>query len=298
MRPDSETLVMTGDYAPSVLRAGHVSAPEAQAIDLSGRHSYRLYAVQDGTVTLTGGGLREVVGPGHALLFWPGPWRLELAPRSVLLHAVFDVVAADRRRSERGDLVHVVPARTQPSPRAVWGVELPVRVPARFEPLAMATLNIIQMNYWRHGAGYALACGHLSRFLGELAPWARRREEDTAGEAEGGPLVRDALRMLRDPQSRPAKVGDASRLLGVSREHLSRRIREETGHSPQEIIAQRRRAMATHLLTATDLPLKRVAARVGYSHLSSFIRAFGKWFGLTPEAYRRQRGGKGPARAD
>lgn len=44
---------------------------------------------------------------------------------------------------------------------------------------------------------------------------------------------------------------------------------------------------ARTLLCQTDLPVQEVASRLGYRTPSSFARAFGRWTGRSPRAYRR-----------
>lgn len=52
--------------------------------------------------------------------------------------------------------------------------------------------------------------------------------------------------------------------------------------------AQRERALP--LLRATELSIEQVAERVGYSDVANFTRAFRRWTGTTPGAFRRARG--------
>jgi AraC-like DNA-binding protein len=41
------------------------------------------------------------------------------------------------------------------------------------------------------------------------------------------------------------------------------------------------------LLRSSDLSIETVAERVGYSDVANFTRAFRRWTGSTPAAYRR-----------
>ena len=58
------------------------------------------------------------------------------------------------------------------------------------------------------------------------------------------------------------------------------------GQSPIEFLKSLRLARAAQLLTHTDLPVKSVAARVGYSSRSSFTRAFVAHHRAGPTAFR------------
>ena len=44
---------------------------------------------------------------------------------------------------------------------------------------------------------------------------------------------------------------------------------------------------AKELLMTTELSLKQIAATVGYSNVSSFIRRFKQLYGVTPGSYKK-----------
>lgn len=74
--------------------------------------------------------------------------------------------------------------------------------------------------------------------------------------------------------------------LGLSPRTLKRRLAEQgTGFS--ELLEQQQRDRALMLLRSQELSLQEVAARVGYSEVTNFARAFRRWTGLAPGAYRR-----------
>jgi transcriptional regulator GlxA family with amidase domain len=58
------------------------------------------------------------------------------------------------------------------------------------------------------------------------------------------------------------------------------------GQPPIEFLKTLRLDRAAHLLARTDLPVKRIAARAGYSSRSSFTRAFLARYGLGPARFR------------
>lgn len=88
-------------------------------------------------------------------------------------------------------------------------------------------------------------------------------------------------RLQSDPD-----IGTMAEALGYSRRTLTRRLREEAT-SFLQIKDQLRRALALQLLIATHLPVEVIADRVGFADLTTFHRAFKKWTGTTPLAYRR-----------
>jgi len=79
-----------------------------------------------------------------------------------------------------------------------------------------------------------------------------------------------------------------------------RRMLTAQGLSFSELLDRERRDKATFLLQTSRIPLEEVAERLGYSTLSNFVRAFHRWTGMTPAAYRRSRSrpGRVPLRAN
>jgi AraC family transcriptional regulator len=91
----------------------------------------------------------------------------------------------------------------------------------------------------------------------------------------------------------PPSVAELAALCGVSPRHLLRLYRNLTGSSvlAQVQAAQVRRAK--DLLLRSDLPLKGVAAELGFARAGSFSTAFQRATGVTPRAFRQRRGDAG-----
>jgi transcriptional regulator GlxA family with amidase domain len=83
---------------------------------------------------------------------------------------------------------------------------------------------------------------------------------------------------------------DLARTLGTSDRTLNRRLKEATGETPKQFIHRVRFETARMLLETTNFPVKQLAANSGYSDVASFRRAFYRYSGMTPAAYRRNRG--------
>jgi AraC-like DNA-binding protein len=73
--------------------------------------------------------------------------------------------------------------------------------------------------------------------------------------------------------------------LGLSPRTLQRRLAEEDT-SFEEIVTNLRHDLAARLLQDRRLAVYEVAFTLGYAHPSQFHRAFQKWYGLTPRAFR------------
>lgn len=94
-----------------------------------------------------------------------------------------------------------------------------------------------------------------------------------------------ALLVCREGQY-PDLVAAAERL-HLSTRTLKRRLAEQNS-SYGELLDEVRRRDSLQLLLDPDRPLEEVALRTGYTDASNFRRAFQRWTGLSPTAYRRQ----------
>lgn len=77
--------------------------------------------------------------------------------------------------------------------------------------------------------------------------------------------------------------------LHLSKFHVSRLFREETGQTVTDYLLARRIQQACLLLASNDLPVETIGARVGWPIPSHFSSQFRKWAGCTPTQYRSKR---------
>jgi AraC-like DNA-binding protein len=88
-------------------------------------------------------------------------------------------------------------------------------------------------------------------------------------------------------QSLPA-LADVAAQLSISPSTLKRRLQQE-GTSFQSLLDATRRQRALALLQEPALSTEQVGRRLGYSDVANFTRAFRKWTGMSPAAWRRRR---------
>lgn len=79
---------------------------------------------------------------------------------------------------------------------------------------------------------------------------------------------------------------DLAALSDISVFHFSRGFRNAIGEPPLRHLARLRIRTACALLAETDLPVARIAQRVGYRSPQAFSRAFERLCGCTPRAHR------------
>ncbi|MGE8067960.1 AraC family transcriptional regulator [Pseudomonas sp. NPDC089569] len=121
-----------------------------------------------------------------------------------------------------------------------------------------------------------------------LKHFLERSPADLLSRPDDGHSLSSQLRRLlsRDTSPWPDLEAVAAHL-HISPQTLRRHLREE-GTSFQELKDHLRRDIAIYHLSRNDLPLQQIAEQLGFSEPSAFHRAFKKWTGLTPGAYRSQ----------
>jgi AraC-like DNA-binding protein len=121
-----------------------------------------------------------------------------------------------------------------------------------------------------------------------LKHFLERSPADLLSRPDDGDSLSSRLRRLlsRDSANWPDLEAVAAQM-HISPQTLRRHLREE-GTSFQELKDQLRRDIAIYHLGRADLSLQQIAEQLGFSEPSAFHRAFKKWTGLTPGAYRAQ----------
>ena len=75
--------------------------------------------------------------------------------------------------------------------------------------------------------------------------------------------------------------------LGLHPRTLQRRLAEQGSHF-EDLVDQLRQQRARDLLRDTTLPLAEITSVLGYTEQSSLNRSCSRWFGMSPNSYRRQ----------
>jgi AraC-like DNA-binding protein len=118
-------------------------------------------------------------------------------------------------------------------------------------------------------AAKRLASEQLERELAALSEGALVSEIRTQLAREGGPPT----------------IDEVAKSLRLSPRTLKRRL-AELGTTFTQLRDDQRRQRAFLLLDNRSLSISDVAQRLGYTELPNFTRAFRKWTGMTPAAYR------------
>jgi AraC-like DNA-binding protein len=120
-------------------------------------------------------------------------------------------------------------------------------------------------------------------------PQAGNRSEDITKFALGAPPDNfvDSIRQIIATYMRNDMVGidHISGVIGLGSRTLQRRLRGR-GLDYSELVAATRLALARKLLEDRTTAVIDIAQELGYSDAANFTRAFRKWTGLAPSAYR------------
>jgi AraC-like DNA-binding protein len=110
-----------------------------------------------------------------------------------------------------------------------------------------------------------------------LLTWIAALEDSRLGRA---------VDAMKDRPEHAFTLPELAEVAGMSRSVFAARFADALAQPPIEYLKTLRLARAVALLRRTDLPIKAVASRVGYSSRSSFTRAFIARYGISPHACR------------
>lgn len=163
------------------------------------------------------------------------------------------------------------------------------------EPAHIAEYDLIFPCQRRFNAGRTSLLFH-ARYLSmpllqderTLKQFLQHSPADLLARPDGGDSLTSQIRRLlgRDCANWPDLDAVAAQL-HISPQTLRRHLREE-GSSFQELKDHLRRDLAIYHLGRDELAIQNIAEQLGFSEPSAFHRAFKKWTGLTPGAYRAQ----------
>jgi len=110
-------------------------------------------------------------------------------------------------------------------------------------------------------------------------------DRELAALTEGGSFVGKVRTLVSRGDDGTRSLDEVARRLHVSTRTLKRRLAEQ-GTSFSAVLEGVRHQRALLLLENRALGLAEVAGRLGYSDVANFTRAFRRWTGQTPAAYR------------
>lgn len=107
--------------------------------------------------------------------------------------------------------------------------------------------------------------------------------------AGAAPTMADAVReRMRQSLARPLTVTELAGWAGMSRAHFIRSYRTLTGATPMDDLRRMRVEAARDLVIRTGMPLRAIAAEVGFADEYHLSHVFRRVLGTAPGYYRRR----------
>ncbi len=108
------------------------------------------------------------------------------------------------------------------------------------------------------------------------------------GDAGHMPLIQSILAYMMENYSNPAfTLSGVADKFELTTTRLSVEFKENVHMTPSDYLTMLRMEQAKKLLKQTDISIKDVCTQVGYSDVSSYIRKFKQYAGVTPLQYRQ-----------
>ena len=101
-------------------------------------------------------------------------------------------------------------------------------------------------------------------------------------------LIKTAQEMISANLSRDLDIAAIAEKLHVSREHLTRIFKMQTGITPGVFAMEERMRVARRLLRDNTLTCKEIGERLGYASATSFARAFKNYYKYSPDTYKNK----------
>ncbi len=170
-------------------------------------------------------------------------------------------------------------------------VECPVRdtfqAPEVFLALGEKILKHQEMNTADELIRTALLCEILSLLIShrgrEPGSYCERQQDESLTDR----YVDRAVEYIHNNYAN-TRVSEIASYIGVNRSYLTHLFKQKLSVSMQEYLLGYRLEQGSKLLKMTDLPIQKVAERIGYSNPLTFSKVFKNAYGLSPKNYRLQ----------
>ncbi|WP_050478142.1 AraC family transcriptional regulator [Herbaspirillum rhizosphaerae] len=156
-----------------------------------------------------------------------------------------------------------------------------------------ASLQLLAMETAQRDLGSGLIISRLADIIFAQAVRAYMHALDPETEAGWLAALSDrriglALRALHRDVAAGWTVDTLAAAAGMSRSAFAQRFKEKVGRPPLDYLAHWRMFRAGDMLLHSDRALAAIAENVGYESEAAFNKAFKRWSGIAPGAYRRQ----------
>ena len=104
----------------------------------------------------------------------------------------------------------------------------------------------------------------------------------------GSDILNKAMNYINENLHRSFRLSDMADALNISENYLYKIFVSKTGRSPSSFITALRMETAKQALANPSMPIKMIAAHLGYPDVSRFCTVFKRECGMSPREYRRR----------
>lgn len=113
------------------------------------------------------------------------------------------------------------------------------------------------------------------------------KQANTSADDRYIATVNKVVSYMQDNYADDLSIDSVASHFYMSRTYLSRLIKKYTGHTFLTILVDIRMQEARKMILETEYKIKEIAEKVGYRDFSYFVQAFKKYYGVTPNEYRK-----------
>lgn len=161
------------------------------------------------------------------------------------------------------------------------------------DPLVKATIDLVLAEVENPGPASTILLQRLADVLVVHSLRSLTKRSDCRAHRQQGlvalsdPPIHEALSLMHTNVGHAWTVAELASRVALSRSGLAARFSELVGEPPLQYLARWRVTRAAELLRHSEDAVSTIAARVGYESTPSFNKAFKRWQGTSPVAYRR-----------
>lgn len=153
-------------------------------------------------------------------------------------------------------------------------------------PEAMSVLQKLQNIYSLFRDGKAIREPLISKYLTDILTLFLLSSTTDECSNSKGLLIEESMSYIREHFYEDIPLDKLAADAGLSMYHFLRIFKKESGYTPHQYIINTRMSHAKYLLTNTDMSVKEICFRTGFSSESVFCNAFKKHQNLTPSQYQ------------
>ena len=281
----------TSSYAPTVLCGTH-QLQKARVVH-HWHHFYRLIAGTGGwhQVHLDGGAPTDIGEGGVYLLPGGVDPVIEAGANSTGTILAFSVTPCAMKPVASGrPMVPVDPDHRQPSPRAVWDIDLPVVLEEELARELVPMIRLVHKTWWLDEWHKFQADMRLAEILERIVMHYRPKaavQDHGLDDAESDFLIGRVLSVVERSLSSIRTVEDLATMVGMGVDHFAHEFRRQAGQSPAAFLRERRLDEAETLLRTTQQSPRLIALSLGWASQNTFNRAWKRRHEMAPLAWRR-----------